>query len=49
MEFQVSVVLDMPASSANAAYTLRKNHYRWLYAFACQDLHNIIVTKEEVG
>jgi len=45
----VAIVLDLPASCTNAAYTLRKNYYRWLYAFECQDVHNIILSKEEVS
>ena len=45
---QVTVALELPPTCTNAAYTLRKNYYRWLYAFECHDVHNITLSNEEV-
>ena len=45
---QVTVALDLPPTCTNAAYTLRKNYYRWLYAYECYDVHDIILSNEEV-
>jgi hypothetical protein len=44
----VTVALELPPTCTNAAYTLRKNYYRWLYAFECHDVHNITLSNEEV-
>jgi hypothetical protein len=45
---QVTMALELPPTCTNAAYTLRKNYYRWLYAFECHDVHKIALAKEEV-
>lgn len=45
---KVTVALDLPSTCTNAAYTLRKNYYRWLYAFECLNVHNIVLSNEEV-
>lgn len=45
---QVTIALELPPTCTNAAYTLRKNYYRWLYAFECHDVHKITLAKEEV-
>ena len=45
----MTVALELPPTCTNAAYTLRKNYYRWLYAFECYDVHKITLAKDEVG
>ena len=47
-DVQVIEALELPATCTDATQVLQKNYYRWLFAFECQDVHGIILSKDEV-
>ena len=47
-DVQVIEALELPATCTDANQVLQKNYYRWLFAFECQDVHGITLSKDEV-